>query len=329
MSFLISTSYYITVYIGACIYIFGFLGSLSNIGILFSKRHNPCTFLLIYSSIIDFFVLNVGLLPRILAVGFNIDPVLSNLIWCKIRTYALRITTLVSIYSVSLMSIERFFVSCRTVRWRQWSNLSFIRWLMFFLTFFIAIEGLPFFILTQIHRTNTSISCTPMYNSIFARYASFFCIPVLYGILPLSIMIFMSILIYYKLQRRIHLRKVQRSLTLIILFRILIVVISLGPYAAYFVYSAIVMITVSEKSSERTAIENYILNIASIILYLTHSSSFFIYYYLSASYRKEIFNVLRYLCQKRRTNTIRPTQLPAIVLIERNVVNNEEDDEIH
>ncbi len=82
---------------------------LLNIRILYSNRTNPCTFLLIYASTIDCFVLNIGLLSRILVVGFNIDPTLDQLIWCKIRTYGLPISTLISLYSICLMSIDRFF----------------------------------------------------------------------------------------------------------------------------------------------------------------------------------------------------------------------------
>jgi hypothetical protein len=272
---------------------------------------------------VDCFVLNIGLLGRILAVGFSIDPTLSNLIWCKIRTYGLRISTLISLYTICLMSIERLFISCRTVRWRQLSNIIFIRWIAFVVTFLITIEGLPFLILTKILRTNNSASCTPMYNLIFAKYASFFCIPVLFGILPLFILISMSILIYYKLHSRIHLRKAQRTLTLIILFRILLVVISCGPYTSYFVYSAIVSLTVPIKSAERIAIENCILSVLSVCLYITYSSSFFVYYFTSPSYRKQLIDIF---VHHQRRDLVRPMPIvmarfaqinPAIVLNKR------------
>ncbi|CAF0759850.1 unnamed protein product [Adineta ricciae] len=305
MSLLISIPHYMSIYIGIPLYTFGFLGNLINITVLFSKRNNPCTFLLIYASIIDCFVLNIGLLPRIQAVGFNTDSTLMNLPWCKIRSYGLRVTSLTSIHIVSLMSIERFFVSCRTAHWRDMSNLKWIRCVAFLITFVFVFESLPFLILTEILRSATSISCTPMYNAIFARYASFFGIPAFYGVIPLSIMIIMSILIYYKLRTRTHLRKAQRSLTLIILVRIIIVLVSCGPYAVYFIYSAIVMLTVSGKSSERIAIENCILGVVSTFLYVTYSPSFFIYYSISSSYRKQVLYVLRYV-YKRRRNAIQP-----------------------
>ncbi|CAF1185983.1 unnamed protein product [Rotaria sp. Silwood1] len=308
MSLLITITCYVTIYIGIFIYIFGFFGSLLNICILFSNRNNPCTFLLIYSSIIDCIVLNIGLLPRIFAVGFNTDLTLSNLLWCKIRTYLLRISTLISLYSICLMSIDRFFISCRTVRWRQLSNIHFVRWITFFMSCIIAIEGLPFFILTKILQTNTSTSCTPMYNSIFSKYASFFCIPILYGILPLFILIAMSILIYYKLHNRTHLRRVQRSLTLIIFLRILLALISCGPYTSYFVYSAIVILQISTKSIERIAIENFMLSILSVFLYITYSSSFFVHLSISSTYRKQLIDLFKYY-QGRYRNVIQPVQM--------------------
>ena len=309
MSVLISVSYFVTIYIGFLVYIFGFLGSILNIYLLFSNRNNSCTFLSIYSSIVDCFVLNIGLLPRILAVGFNIDPTLYNLGWCKIRSYGLRISTLISLFTISLMSVERFFVSCRTVRWRQMGSLTSMRWATFIITCTLATEGLPFLILTDILRSATSTSCTPMYNVVFARYASFFCIPMMYGVIPLGVMIAMSILIYYQLHNRIHLRKAQRSLTLIILIRILCVLLSCGPYASYFVYAAIVSLTVSVKSADRIAIESFALGIVSVFLYITYSSSFFVYYFASPTYRQRLFDL--FLCFRRRNGRVRPAPTAA------------------
>ena len=318
MSLLTSIVYYITIYLGILIYIFGFFGSLLNIRILYSNRNNPCTFLLIYSSIVDCFVLNVGLIPRILAVGFDIDPTLYNLIWCKIRTYGVRISSLIPLYTLCLMSIERLFVSCRTVRWRQLSNISFIHWATFFVSLAIIIEGLPFLILTQILQTSTSPVCTPMYNLIFSKYASYFCIPALYGVLPLGIMITMSILIYYKLHTRTHLRKAQRSLTIITFLRILFVIISCGPYASYFVYSAIVSVTVPVKSAGRIAAENFALDIVSVFLYITYSSSFFIYYFASPAYRRQLINLFKCPARRRRRNAIQPAHIVEATFTGRN-----------
>lgn len=309
MLFLTNIAYYVTIYLGIPIYILGNVGSLLNIRILYSNRIHPYSFLLIYSSIVDCFVLNIGLIPRILAVGFNIDPTLSHLGWCKIRTYILRISTLISLYTICLTSIDRFFVSCRTVRWRQMSNIRFIRSSLFFITFLISTEGLPFYILTDIRRNNNISSCTPMYNLIFARYASFFCIPILFGILPLSILIIMAILIYYNLHRRIHLRKAQHTLTLIILFRIASVVVSCGPYTCYFVYSAIVSLIAPIRSSERLAIESFILNVVSICLYVTYSSAFYVHYGTSPMYRKQCLTLFIHSHRGRRQDRIHPVPM--------------------
>lgn len=305
MLILASIAYYVTIYIGITIYVFGSFGSLLNICILYSNRTNPCTFLLIYSSIVDYIVLNIGLLPRILAVGFDIDPTLYNLLWCKIRTYGLRISTLISLYTICLMSIDRFLITCRTVRWRQLSNLSFIRRATLFVTLIITIEGLPFCILTQIIRINNNSSCTPMYNLIFAKYANFFCIPILFGLLPLCILMAMGILIYSKLHRRVRLQKAQRTLTLIILFRIVFVLISCGPYTSYFVYSAIVSIIVPMRSVERITVENFILSIISVFLYITYSSSFFVLYFTSPAYRKQLIDLFIHPRPGRR-NLVHP-----------------------
>ena len=315
---LMTIAYYVTIYLGIPIYVLGILGSLVNIRILYPNRVQPCTFLLIYSSIVDCFVLNIGLIPRILAVGFSIDPTLYNLGWCKFRTYALRISTLISLYTICLTSIDRFFVSCRTVQWRQLSNIRFIRSSLFILTLLISIEGLPFFLLTDIRRNNNTTSCTPMYNIIFSRYASFFCIPILFGILPLSILIIMAVLIYQKLHQRIHLRKAQHTLTLIILFRIACVLVSCGPYTCYFVYSAIIQLTVPIRSAQRLAIESFILNVVSICLYVTYSSSFYVHYWTSPRYRTQCMALFLYGDRRERQDRVHPIPMMARALYRAN-----------
>jgi len=324
MSVLINITYFTTIYVGSTIYFFGFVSNLLNIRVLYSNRNNPCTFLLIYSSIVDCFVLNIGLLQRILAVGFQIDPTLSNKTWCKTRTYGLRISTVISFYMICLMSMDQFFITCRTVRWRQLSNLSFVRSLAILITCLIAIEGLPYFILTEIIRTASSISCTPMYNPIFAKYASFFNIPIIFGILPLSILVSMGLLIYYKLHNRTHLRQAQRSLTSIILCRIILVILSCGPYTSYFVYSAIISIIQPIRSVERLAVENFILSIVSVFLYLTYSTAFFVHYSISSTFRKQVLQLFK---RSRRVDDVNLSQQPTQVDKTRpqNVVHAEDE----
>jgi hypothetical protein len=141
----------------------------------------------------------------------------------------------------------------------------------------------------------------------------------MYGVLPLGVMITMSILIYYKLHNRTHLRKAQRSLTIITLFRILFVIISCGPYASYFVYSAIVSVTVPVKSAERIAAENFALGIVSVFLYITYSSSFFVYYFASPAYRRQLINLFKSPARRRiRRNAIQPAHIVEATFTERN-----------
>lgn len=308
MSLLLSIARYVSIFIGSFIYLFGFSGSLLNIYMLFPNRHNPCTFLSIYSSIVDCFVLNIGLLFRILAVGFNIDFTLSNLVWCKIRTYGLRITTLISLYTICLLSVDRFLISCRAARWRKLCTIYFTYFTTVITTLLIAIEGFPFLTLTEIIRTNTTVTCTPMYNLVFAKYAAYFSIPILFGILPISIMIIMSLLIYFNLNDRVHLRRIQRSLTLITLFRILLALISCIPYTSYFVYTAIIFTNVQYKSAETVMIESFILSIISITLYITYSSSFFVHLFVSSKFRKQLKALIE-CSQCRQRNVIYPAPI--------------------
>ncbi|CAF2913505.1 unnamed protein product [Rotaria sp. Silwood2] len=86
-----STSFTITstqfsIFAGLPIFIFGVIGNLINIGVLFSSLSNSCSFLLFIASFFNIIALSAGLLPRVLAIGFGIDPSLTNLICCNTTT---------------------------------------------------------------------------------------------------------------------------------------------------------------------------------------------------------------------------------------------------
>jgi hypothetical protein len=70
-----------SIYAGFSICIFGIIGNLLNIRLLFPTRSNPCPFLLFVSSFFNIIALSEGLLPRILVIAFNIDPSSTSIIW--------------------------------------------------------------------------------------------------------------------------------------------------------------------------------------------------------------------------------------------------------
>ncbi len=109
----ISTQF--SIYVGLPIFIFGTIGNLINLRLLFSTRTHSCSFLLFVSSFFNLTALSVGLLPRVLTIGFAIDASSSSMIWCKSRLFISYTGTVTSITCICFASIDRFFVSCRSV----------------------------------------------------------------------------------------------------------------------------------------------------------------------------------------------------------------------
>src|SRR5690349_10499025 len=89
----------ITIYFGMVILIGGVLGGLLNITVFLSLRtfrQSSCAFYLTVMSIVNVSQLITGLLSRIMITGFGIDWTQTSLFYCKIRSYCILTSALIS-----------------------------------------------------------------------------------------------------------------------------------------------------------------------------------------------------------------------------------------
>jgi hypothetical protein len=99
-----------TIYAGLPICIFGLIGNLINLRILFATRSNASSFLLFVSSFFNIIALARGLLPRILAIAFNIDASTTSIIWCKSRSFLIDISSPLPLKHASALPLFTDFV---------------------------------------------------------------------------------------------------------------------------------------------------------------------------------------------------------------------------
>ncbi|CAF4959401.1 unnamed protein product [Rotaria sp. Silwood1] len=296
-----------SIYAGLPIFIFGIIGNMINLRLLFSTRTNSCSFVLFISSFFNLIALSVGLLPRALAIGFGIDASLTNLFWCKSRLFISYTSTITSLTCICFASIDRFFASCRSVSWRNLSKLSTVKMAIIIVIPIIIASNVPFlFFYTILEVKSATGNITTRCSSInpgWTLYISYFVRPILLSILPGMILCMSGWLTYRNIISitGIQLRGTfQRSLTSMVFLQNVIVLIPIIPFATFNVYQ---IITSSiAKTPYRLAQEALILDITNIILYISYASNFYTYIISVSSYRRNFLRLVLFCYSRNHWN---------------------------
>ena len=303
---------YITIYGGMPIFVFGIIGNLLNLRLLWPTRHNSCRFHFLSSSVVNFVFL-FGLLTRILIAGFDVDWTPINLDWCKTRAVLTLISNLISLSCICLASIDRFLNSCRQQKYRKWSRLSTARRPVAICVLIWIGHAIPSIVYYQIvpfssSGNKTSFTCSLVSNTYFNNYIIYFVYPVLYGVIPITVLAVMSMMTYRNMnmlqlarQRQI----VQRYLTLMMLVQIPIIIVSLIPYAVFAEY--LLLTATMIRPADQVARETIINNMFSLLFYMIFACSFVVFFISSPTFRQEAKTLLLYRNQNRMLrNRVRP-----------------------
>ncbi|CAF1230427.1 unnamed protein product [Adineta steineri] len=197
-------------YMIVILYIIGMIGAILNIITFRQKeiRCHPCSVYFLFSSIVDFCIMNINILLEIIII-FN--PFIFNLIystqfWCKIGNYITFILPCLSSSYIIFASIDRYLVSSLNQAVRKWSNLKITRIVIIVTPIIWALLGL------YIPITNNLVSdpiinnaqCIVQTNSavIFSIIGEFIFILFNGAIAPLLLCIFGLLILYDKKKSR-------------------------------------------------------------------------------------------------------------------------------
>ncbi|CAF0939016.1 unnamed protein product [Rotaria sordida] len=115
-------------YLAPSIFLFGIMGNIMNCLVLSQRtlRSNPCALLFLASSFIGLISILLGLPTRILA-GWHVDPT-ATINWiCKTRVFIVFSTRTMSIWLITLATIDRWLISSINIHRRQMSNLKNVK----------------------------------------------------------------------------------------------------------------------------------------------------------------------------------------------------------
>jgi hypothetical protein len=165
------------------------------------------------------------------------------------------------------------------------------------LLFFWILYSIPTIIYSNlVHLSDGRIACIFISNEVFTKYVSYFNLPIIWGIAPITILITFGILTYRNISALKNIRTRERAqyhLASMILLHIIFIVVGTLPYAFYYTYAAITFHIA--KSSDRQELETFLSNIVAVVLYFSNSCSFFVYYSATATYRQQVKRFFR-LC---------------------------------
>jgi hypothetical protein len=294
----------VTIYAGTSLFVIGVLGNSINACVFYKNNlKNPSNFLLFLVSCLNIIYIHIGLLTRVLAHGFNIDITILDTSWCKIRYFLVQVCSLTSLSCVCYAMIDQFFISSQYGRLRRLSKISTTRKVTLIIIFVWILYTIPTIIFTDhIPLSNGQIVCNSLPDNLaFIRFTSYFNLPIVWAIGPVSVLIVFGILTYHNInlmRGNRNRERTQRHLTSMILLQVIFITIGAIPFAVLYTYLGITLFVI--KSPDRQALENFLENIVAIISYFSYSCSFFVYYFASRTYRNQVKQLLHIFRRHRQ-----------------------------
>jgi len=265
---------------------------------------------MLIGSIASLIQISFSLSDQIIDKGFEIHWTENSIVWCKIQTYIAQCASLIALSSLVLSVIDRFFSTCRQIKWRYLNSLYTARQISSFVILFWILVSTP----TLIYAKPMEISSDKrlcMHSSIlWSKIITYFINLCCYGIFPWVFMSLFGCLTF----RNIHLRRTRRigilppvilsrmariddQLISMIFLQIIICLITSIPFCTENFYNYFTQAIA--KNDYRQAQEYLFEQISSLLFYLNYISSFYINYFSSRIFRQVSKQVLINFCKKK------------------------------
>ena len=278
-------------------FLLGNIGNTFNL-IIFSQRSsrkNSCLLYFLFASVIDFFILNLLLVLRLVAVLWNNNPGQTSVWFCGWRTYFLNTLFLIHRSSVLLACIDRMCASSKNARIRQWSQPKIAYRMIavsciFWATVFIPNMVVPILAFGQCF--------TPPYS----KFASYITASTLApGILLPSGMLICGLVTFshLKLMRsRVGAeavegnreRHVANQHVVLVFVQVLMDCLCNLLYPCYLIYTIIFPVP---QATEMVSIYSFWQDMAFNLPYVNFSATFYLHTLSSPSFRRKLFQLVR------------------------------------
>jgi hypothetical protein len=282
-----------TRYILSAIVIFGNLGHFISIGVLLQKRRrrNSCSIYILAASVFGLIINNWAIIPLVYALD-HIDPFGTSLILCRIRGYIIHASSMSFRYIIVLACIDRYAMCSSRISIRNFCRPRIAYYSIAIITIVWTIVSVHLLIFESIQSGRCGVY--GLYGFIYSIY-SIIC----FGTIPTSSMIVFGLLLMIKLRKlrsrvqpfgtNFHLRRFDSSLGKFILVEVIVSIVCTFSHPLMTFYLTLTNYIIPNKSSERLQIESFVNFITmSLLLYLNYSTTFYVYFFTSKSFRKSV-----------------------------------------
>ncbi|CAF1948077.1 unnamed protein product [Rotaria magnacalcarata] len=313
---------YLNISVGLFLFVFGITGNLLNI-VIFSSlktfRRNPCAFCLLILSCCEIGTLIGNTLVDVFASTLSDTFDVNAILPCKIRTAFGQIFATISLSMMCFAAIDQSISTSMPER-HHGINLKIMRRLIAIITVISCVHAIPFFIFYDIQPlsgTNDTICRIKDASEVFSKYLIYINIPLVNGVIPVTIMILFGVLSYRNVhrmyKRRVHIvrLRLEKQLTAMVLAKIFSFAITVIPFLIVYIIRYSISLYINDPICQ-----NQILlaqRVFILLIYANYADSFYIFLACSARFRRQlkfvIFDVyLKHYRAKSNINRVQPIE---------------------
>jgi hypothetical protein len=270
----------LTIYGGTLIFIAGVLGGLLNTIVFLSLRvfrQSSCAFYLTIMSALNIGFLFFGILPRIITAIYNTDATQTSLFYCKFKSYFSTSCITIALTCFCLATFDQYCATCSRPRFQQWCNIKLAQRLVIIFTIIWVLHATPYLFLFyhSVSPVTGQVSCT-MTNTIYIQYRAYVNVLILFGFLPVCIVMLFGCMAYINEHQLAHYtlpivrRELDKQLTTMVLAQVVAHCFAIIPYTIMY---AVQLNTDPNLDPIIKAEIQLIFNITNIISYLYFSVS--------------------------------------------------------
>ncbi|CAF4207250.1 unnamed protein product [Adineta steineri] len=287
-------------HVAAIVLLFGTVGNVLNVLVLSenSLRKIPCAFYLCWSSVSAVVFLWSGLLTRVLQ-GYNFNWPNENRPICKIRLYLLNVSWAVAIWALVGASMDRYLCSSHSVAYRRLSTSQTAKRYLIGIFIFFALVFLEILYCFEASVPNVPVACYA--QNLTCRLISDWSNILIDIVFPSICLAIFGVLTIRNARARfiqptansisetttstnaLVTRNNDRNLTRMLLVQVMIVLVLDLPFGVDRSYASLTSDV--PKSAYRVAIENLSYSIIILLLFFTHTTSFYLYTLTGTLYR--------------------------------------------
>ena len=280
------------------VFVLGIGGNLLNLFVFSHRtlRSNPCACLFLFVSIGNIVCVTSGVVFRILS-GWSAD-LTSSVDWlCKSRVFIVWSSRSFVMWTLAFASLDRWLVSCRSVRYRRMSNMKNTARGISLIFLFSLLISVDLFVCYEANLPNTPLKC--YVRTELCRLLTDFVLAIIIYTIPLALMSLFGLLTVHNVRqlrtqriRPSNISRVDQRLLRMLLIQILVLTTFTLPFAIQRLYSTL---TINEdKSPVQQAIENFAFSLLFILSFAACDTPFFIFTLFGGqTFRTALFDTIR------------------------------------